>query len=65
MILMGKTDLDTSEKHLQQSMLLVPMNTPGITLLRPMHVMGDAEAPKGHMDILYGMCVADNCVIPL
>jgi alkylation response protein AidB-like acyl-CoA dehydrogenase len=54
MILMGKTDLETDAKHLQQSMVLVPMSTPGITLLRPMLVMGDAEAPKGHMDILYG-----------
>ena len=51
---MGKTELDTVDKYRQQSMLLVPMDTPGITLLRPMHVMGDAEAPKGHMDILYG-----------
>ena len=53
MILMGKTD-PAGDKHLQQSMVLVPMNTPGITLLRPMQVMGDADAPKGHMDILYG-----------
>eukprot|EP00603_Paraphysomonas_imperforata_P003180 CAMPEP_0114419716 /NCGR_PEP_ID=MMETSP0103-20121206/4179_1 /TAXON_ID=37642 ORGANISM="Paraphysomonas imperforata, Strain PA2" /NCGR_SAMPLE_ID=MMETSP0103 /ASSEMBLY_ACC=CAM_ASM_000201 /LENGTH=458 /DNA_ID=CAMNT_0001588161 /DNA_START=54 /DNA_END=1430 /DNA_ORIENTATION=+ len=52
MILMGKTDPD-GDKHLQQSMVLVPMDTPGITLLRPMQVMGDADAPKGHMDILY------------
>ena len=51
-ILMGKTDLSAA-RHLQQSMILVPMDTPGITLLRPMHVMGDDDAPKGHMDMLF------------
>lgn len=37
----------------KQSMVLIPMNTPGITLLRPMLVLGDDDAPKGHMDILF------------
>jgi len=50
MILMGKTNPDA---HIfgQQSMILVPMNTPGITLLRPLRVFGDPEAPKGHFEI--------------
>jgi alkylation response protein AidB-like acyl-CoA dehydrogenase len=52
MILMGKTDPNGSRSK-QQSMILVPMNTPGITLLRPMSVIGDDEAPKGHMEILF------------
>lgn len=39
MILMGKTD-PNAEKYGQQSQILVPMNTPGITLLRPMMAFG-------------------------
>eukprot|EP01051_Picozoa_sp_SAG22_P005129 SAG22_NODE_296_length_12811_cov_14.899780_17_plen_252_part_00 len=50
MILMGKTDPSAS-KYEQQSQILVPMDTPGITLLRPMTVFGDDDAPKGHMEI--------------
>ncbi len=57
MILMGKTDPNASRSK-QQSMILVPMDTPGITLLRPMSVIGDEEAPKGHMEILFeGGCL--------
>jgi acyl-CoA dehydrogenase len=52
MILMGKTD-PSAEKYGQQSQILVPMDTPGITLLRPMTVFGDDDAPKGHMEILF------------
>mmetsp|Transcript_46283 Transcript_46283/g.86716 ORF Transcript_46283/g.86716 Transcript_46283/m.86716 type:complete len:452 (+) Transcript_46283:51-1406(+) len=37
----------------KQSVVLVPMDTPGITLLRPMKVLGDDDAPKGHMHILF------------
>eukprot|EP00747_Dinoflagellata_sp_TGD_P053897 gnl/TRDRNA2_/TRDRNA2_148717_c0_seq1.p1 gnl/TRDRNA2_/TRDRNA2_148717_c0~~gnl/TRDRNA2_/TRDRNA2_148717_c0_seq1.p1 ORF type:complete len:457 (+),score=89.51 gnl/TRDRNA2_/TRDRNA2_148717_c0_seq1:111-1481(+) len=59
MILMGKTD-PAAESFRQQSMLLVPMDTPGITLLRPMQVIGDPEAPKGHMEILF-----ENVRVPL
>ena len=50
MILMGKTDT-TKPKYEQQSQILVPMDTLGITLLRPMTVFGDDDAPKGHMEI--------------
>ena len=45
MILMGKTD-PTAEKYGQQSQILVPMDTPGITLLRPMTAFGDDDAPS-------------------
>ena len=51
-ILMGKTD-PGANRHAQQSMLLVPANTPGITVLRPLHVMGYDDAPHGHMEILF------------
>ena len=52
MILMGKTDT-TAEKHRQQSMVLVPMDTPGITVLRPLTVFGYDDAPHGHAEITY------------
>lgn len=37
----------------KKSVVLVPMGTPGLTLLRPLSVLGDDDAPKGHMDILF------------
>merc|ERR1712195_52793 len=42
-----------AEAFKQQSMILVPMKSAGITLLRPMSIFGDAEPPKGHMEILF------------
>lgn len=51
-IFMGKTD-PTAPKHSQQSMILVPADTPGITVLRPLHVMGYDDAPHGHMEVLF------------
>ena len=51
-ILMGKTDPQAA-RHSQQSMVLVPANTPGITVLRPLHVMGYDDAPHGHMEIIF------------
>ena len=53
MIVMGKTNKHAA-RHLQQSMILIDLqNTAGITLLRPMQVLGDDDAPKGHMDVLF------------
>ncbi|KAH8074731.1 very-long-chain-acyl-CoA dehydrogenase [Aureococcus anophagefferens] len=52
MILMGKTDVD-APPHAQQSMLLVPMDAPGIRLVRPLTVFGDDDAPKGHMEMVF------------
>jgi acyl-CoA dehydrogenase len=51
-IFMGKTD-PTAPKHSQQSMILVPADSPGITVLRPLHVMGYDDAPHGHMEVLF------------
>ncbi|MFT4053644.1 MAG: acyl-CoA dehydrogenase family protein [Novosphingobium sp.] len=52
MIFMGKTD-PAAPKHKQQSMILVPRDTPGVTVLRPMTVLGYDDAPHGHMEILF------------
>ncbi|SAK62363.1 acyl-CoA dehydrogenase [Caballeronia hypogeia] len=49
-IVMGKTDPD-APKHAQQSMILVPADTPGIAVHRPLSVFGYDDAPHGHMDI--------------
>jgi acyl-CoA dehydrogenase len=49
-IFMGKTD-PGAQKHRQQSMILVPRETPGITILRNLPVFGYDDAPHGHMEI--------------
>jgi acyl-CoA dehydrogenase len=50
MIFMGKTDPE-APRHSQQSMILVPMDTPGVKVTRPLSVMGYDDAPHGHMEI--------------
>jgi acyl-CoA dehydrogenase len=52
MIFMGKTD-PTAARHSQQSMILVPMDTPGVKVLRPLTVFGFDDAPHGHMEITF------------
>ncbi len=49
-IFMGKTD-PTAPRHSQQSMIVVPRETPGITVLRPLSVFGYDDAPHGHMEV--------------
>jgi acyl-CoA dehydrogenase len=49
-IFMGKTD-PTAARHQQQSMILVPRDTPGVTLRRPLNVFGYDHAPHGHFEI--------------
>ena len=49
-IFMGKTDA-TAPRHSQQSMVVVPADTPGITILRPLMVFGYDDAPHGHMEV--------------
>ena len=49
-IFMGKTD-PTAPRHSQQSMMLVPADAPGVTVLRPLTVFGYDDAPHGHMEV--------------
>ena len=51
-IFMGKTD-PSAPKHAQQSMVLVPAETPGVKVLRPLNVFGFDDAPHGHMEVLF------------
>ena len=49
-IAMGKTD-PTAHRHQQQSMVLVPLDTPGLKIVRPLSVLGFYDSPEGHAEI--------------
>ncbi|WP_206831495.1 acyl-CoA dehydrogenase family protein [Alicyclobacillus fructus] len=51
-ILMGKTNPD-APKHEQQSMIIVPLDTPGVKIVRTLNVFGYDDAPHGHAEILF------------
>ncbi|HJM94115.1 MAG: acyl-CoA dehydrogenase family protein [Alphaproteobacteria bacterium] len=53
LILMGKTDPDNADRYRQQSMIVVPRNTPGITVEKMLHVFGYDDAPHGHGQVLF------------
>ena len=57
-IFMGKTD-PSAAKHVQQSMILVPMDTPGVAVKRMLDVFGFDDAPNGHAEIHF-----DNVRVP-
>jgi acyl-CoA dehydrogenase len=58
-IVMGKTDFD-APKYEQQSMIIVPMNAPGLTVKRMLSVFGFDDAPHGHAEI-----VLENVRVPV
>ena len=57
-ILMGKTDAEGA-KHAQQSQILVPLDTPGIEIVRMLPVFGFDDAPHGHAEVVF-----DNVRVP-
>ena len=58
-IVMGKSDPSNSNRHLQQSQILVPKHTPGVTVVRPLTTLGYDDAPLGHAEVLF-----DNVRVP-
>jgi acyl-CoA dehydrogenase len=58
LIVMGKTDPD-APKYTQQSMILVPRDTQGVTVTRMLDVMGFDDAPHGHGEVIF-----DNVRVP-
>jgi acyl-CoA dehydrogenase len=50
-IVMGKSDPNAA-RHQQQSMVLVPMNAPGLEVVRPLSVFGYYDSPEGHAEII-------------
>lgn len=59
-IVMGKSDPDNPNRHLQQTQVLVPKDTPGVKLIRPLTTLGYDDAPLGHGEIEF-----DNVRVPL
>jgi len=59
LIVMGKTDPNTPDRHKQQSMVLVPKNTPGVTVVRNIKVMGYVDN-ESHCEVAF-----DNVRVPI
>jgi acyl-CoA dehydrogenase len=59
-IFMGKSDPDNVSRHHQQSMIVVPRDTKGVTILRHLPVFGYDDAPHGHGEVLF-----DNVRVPV
>ncbi|XP_033103513.1 acyl-CoA dehydrogenase family member 11-like isoform X2 [Anneissia japonica] len=57
-ILMGRTG-DTKNRHSSHSMIIIPMETPGVTKIRPLTVFGSVDAPHGHLELKF-----DNVRVP-
>ena len=58
-IFMGKTDAGNPDRHKQQSMILIPVDTPGVKLVRVLSVFGYDDAPHGHGEFDF-----DNVRVP-
>ncbi len=59
-IVMGKSDPGNPNRHKQQTQVLVPKNTPGVVIVRPLSTLGYDDAPLGHAEVLF-----DNVRVPL
>jgi acyl-CoA dehydrogenase len=52
-IFMGKSDPANPDRHRQQSMILVPRDTPGVKVVRMLPIMGYDDAPHGHAEVVF------------
>ena len=52
-IVMGKSDPDNSNRHKQQTQVLVPKGTPGLEIIRPLTTLGYDDAPLGHAELVF------------
>jgi acyl-CoA dehydrogenase len=59
-IVMGKSDPHNTNRHHQQTQVLVPKDTPGLRLIRPLTTLGYDDAPIGHAEMVF-----DNVRVPL
>ncbi|KAK0231052.1 acyl-CoA dehydrogenase/oxidase [Armillaria fumosa] len=59
-LVMGKSDPANKSAYNQQSVVIVPADAPGVTVVRPMTVMGYDDAPEGHCEVIY-----ENVRVPL
>ncbi len=59
-IVMGKTDPENPNRHLQQSQILVPKDTDGLVITRPLTTLGYDDAPQGHAEVRF-----DNVRVPV
>ena len=59
-IVMGKSDPQNPDRHLQQTQILVPKNTLGVSIKRPLTTLGFDDAPIGHAEMSF-----DNVRVPL
>lgn len=59
-IVMGKSDPENSNRHQQQSQVLVPKGTPGMEIIRPLTTLGYDDAPLGHAEMVF-----NNVRVPL
>jgi len=60
LFVMGQTDPDNPSRHLRQSLVIVPRDTPGVTVLRDLNILGYSDAPHGHAEI-----ALDNARVPV
>ena len=65
LIVMGKTDPGNPDRHKQQSMVLVPLDTPGVDVVRHLPVFGFDDAPHGHAEVTFkdARVPADNMLL--